>query len=337
MALAKNDIIVVTGLDANRKLVCARHTLDEQDNAEVKVDFENTDRWKLCPAGCDLQVDVVPLAPAPRVGDTVAQIKVRVSRPNVLGQSREGEGLPFKIAVFPVDGSNQPIIEAGTLDPGKHSWMSQARDLTALDGHVFVMCGDQIAISTFSYGGNPASSTPAIAPAPPITAGSLDSSAMLFFNKPQPEPAQQAPGNEATEDYSDRKVITMIDYRIVGTPPEGSKHYSPPVTLAANKQLPPEHLATLVLRCPVSDDLALLTGDILVCRLVDGEWQPRMTYLPAGAAFAAMPLTQGTAPKLFDSSLDENNAADLRIEHFQLYWIPRKLPENSTVGLSQLT
>jgi len=188
------------------------------------------------------------------------------------------------------------------------SWSSPTLDVSSLDGFVLVRQGRALGIVGYSHGGNPPSSTPANAP--PISAGSSDSSVMLFFD-------EDASGQH--DDYSRIKVVTTLHCGARGRfPHPAARPLGESASLGANAALPAHLSPTLLLRYEQPGERELLSGDVLVCRLVDGVWSAMPTYLRPGATVAAMPMTAATA-----GSLLAEHTTELRVERFQTFWVPR--------------
>ncbi|HEX6738994.1 MAG TPA: hypothetical protein VF310_12015, partial [Vicinamibacteria bacterium] len=180
---------------------------------------------------------------------------------------------------------------------------------------------ERLAIASFSQGGGPDSHGP-FAPIP-ITAGSSDGDVMLFF---------YGEVNGDTGGISQVKVITTIDNGAQGAPPEDqARPWSYPFTLASNARLPTEFCPTLIVQFATPEERDLLTGDLLICRLVEREGDPRWvaqpTYLPAGATFAATPLAkldEAAAEQPGGSLIAREQPETGRVERYQLWWVPRQ-------------
>jgi hypothetical protein len=137
---------------------------------------------------------------------------------------------------------------------------------------------------------------------------------MIFFH----DKNRDAPERE--NEYSRVKVVTTTNNAAYATRPNLSwRSYSYPFTLASNGPLPLECVPTLVVRHEQPGERELLTGDLLVCRLQNDQWMAQPTYLPGGAPFVAMPLTETTAANLFN---DQGG-----VEYYQVFWLPRLQPE----------
>jgi hypothetical protein len=222
---------------------------------------------------------------------------------------RVGGAAPDRVLVFPL-GHAGPLTAGKQKGPKSGGWASKPQEIPTLDGHVLARWGkdgDQILISSFSQGGGPATSSPY--PANPISAGSADGRAMLFFNKGH--------GNDST--YAHVKVVATIAHGLGGTP-AGWRERGYAYSIAGNAALPAELTPTLVMYYdPIGADeeSALAGGDLRICRWSDGGWQPLPTYLPPGYRFAVTPLNRENGGALSAPSTDGP-----RVEYYRVCWIP---------------
>lgn len=204
--------------------------------------------------------------------------------------------------------------------PSGPAWISAAQDVPTLDGHLLLRWNDDtMLISSFSQGGGPATHSPG--PANPLTAGSADGKALLFFYDETRAAAYAAdPSAYASHipqtDYGDIKVITTTIHGLRGAAPAGARGLTTAFSMAANAALPLSLTPTLVLYYDAPDERDLLAGDVRICRLLDGVWMPLPTYLPAGYPFAVAPLTLETAGSLVAE------AASARVEYYRIFWLP---------------
>ncbi len=245
-------------------------------------------------------IDVVP-QPADQQAP-LASISIR------LGGA--GDPTPDRVSIFPL-GHTSAIQAARQKGSDKSSWTSKPYETPTLDGHVLVRwgkAGEQLLITSFSQGGGPATSSPF--PANPITAGSSDGGAMLFFNK----------GHGNDNAYGHVKVVTTIAHGLTDTPP-GGRERGYAFSIASNQALPAELYPTLVMYYdPFSQQEEALAygGDIRICRLVHGVWMPLPSYLPLGYRFAVAPLDRETG-----GTLMADGSGGPRVEHYKVCWVPR--------------
>jgi hypothetical protein len=264
----------------------------------ARVAGDRVKDWSVAGPGAFPSVDVVP-EPAEQ-NARKAEISVRIG---------DGE-VPERVMVFPL-GSTGPLDISRQKGAKNAAWASKPRAIPTLDGHVLASWGkdgDQILISSFSQGGGPATISPF--PANPITAGSADGGAMLFFNK----------GRDNDSTYAHVKVVATIEHGLGGTPAswlERGYAYS----LAGNDALPQELTPTLVMYYdPIAADeeAALADGDLRICRWDAGGWTPLPTYIPPGYRFAVTPLRHDTA-----GSLVAPAPGGPRVEYYKVCWVPR--------------
>lgn len=236
-------------------------------------------------------IDVVPVTPESDGRKATISVRVR------------GDAAPGRVLVFPL-GSDKPLPEAGAI--------SAPQEIPTLDGHVLArwgQAGEQILVSSFSQGGGPISTSPH--PANPVTAGSADGGAMLFFNK--------GPDNDST--YEKIKVVATIAHGLGGTP-AGWRERGYAYSLAGNEALPAELNPTLVMYFdPISADeeSALADGDLRICRWDGATWAPLPTYLPPGYRFAVTPLSGAGGGTLSAAQVDGP-----RVERYRVCWVPRE-------------
>src|SRR5262249_55172072 len=101
----------------------------------------------------------------------LARVSVRVDS--------AGGRLPGQVWLFPLGQARaQDALALGA--PDRPAWARAASAVPTLDGQVLMRWKDgSLLISSFSQGGGPATSSPN--PANPLTAGSSDGKALLFF------------------------------------------------------------------------------------------------------------------------------------------------------------
>jgi hypothetical protein len=242
----------------------------------------------------------------------LARVRVRVDSDNAR--------LPDQVRIFPLGQARAEDAFAFGA-PDRSDWISPSHDVPTLDGHVLLRWDDgTLLISSFSQGGGPATGSPN--PANPLTAGSSDGKALLFFYDENRAAAYAADPSTFVShtpqiDYSGVKVITTMIYGLRGAAPEGAHGLGTAFSMAANAALPSSLTPTLVLYYDTPDERDLLAGNVRICRLIDGVWTPLPTYLPAGYPFAVAPLTLETAGSLVAEDVPA------RIEYYRIFWLPR--------------
>lgn len=198
-------------------------------------------------------------------------------------QAADGRYAGIKAHVDPVGGtvsifpngraSHVPETEALQHDAFLH--------VEALDGQLKVDLDDgTFVIGAFSQGGSPA--TAPVVGTNPITAGSADGEALLFFDSSQiPE--------GGTGEYSKHKVVTTTLHN-GWRGPSGATACSKVFAIAGNQALPATLYPTLViLSDPATGGPA---GPLHIYRLKrdDRTWVRLPTYVEPGGSFAACPL-----------------------------------------------
>lgn len=245
------------------------------------------------------RIDVIP-DPASQ-GAQQASFKVRI-------QSAPGQALADRVWLFPI---GQQGIDLGQPTTADWTGALPSNAKVQLDGYVLLKWGDQVLLAPFSQGGGPATHSPS--PANPITAGSSDGSALLFFHD-----EAKARGETDVQDYSHIKLITTIQHNMEGTPPKaGAQPRSYAFSIAGNAKLPTELAPTLVIYFDTLDERELLQGDLRICRLENGKWKVLPTYLPPGYPFAVLPLDTRAAGSLLKEK------AKQRVEYYRVFWVPR--------------
>lgn len=245
-------------------------------------------------------IDVIPLLPE-QIGESVTvdpqqgantagpfYVSVRVQyagqdpdlKAYLFPQGQTKSQRPFTLARI----DDQDAINLG-LDPA-NDWISKPVKLPSLDGHVLVEVNRTVLASTFSQGGGPPSHTGL--PANPLTAGSSDGTAMLFF-KPGNVDANKRP-------YGDRyKVVTNAVHGVQPKEPPGEDQRSSIYSIAANQPLPTDLGTTLVLYfdTPYQDKADFLR----LYRLNDNRvgpqnkpWKELKPDVSSGGRFVTIPL-----------------------------------------------
>lgn len=311
LGAAVGDTILLAGTtDADTLTMCHGAITEAQERAGMRCAVID---WQPASSGPMPVIDVIADATVPdpqRDAGAVARISVR------LQPTGTGAALPDSIEAYLfTPGAAGIRLERDSAAGDADAWWSRTYAVAALDGHILVRWGTHSMLSTFSHGGNPPSSSPS-APVPPITAGSADGNVLLFFY----DSTGGRMVNERAEEYGRVKLITTVGNGAQGADPRhGARAMGSAFSLTGNYPLPQEFFPTLLVRYAMPDEHDLRTGDLLVCRLHNGVWQPQPTYTPAGASFAAMPLNEETAARLVAA-----DAAEPRVEHYRLYWVPRE-------------
>lgn len=253
------------------------------------------------------------------------KITIRIDR-------QDGQPLDT-IWIFPL---GQSCLAPITPKFADETWQSEPIDVPTLDGHILASWGAgadrKLMITSFSQGGCPPSGG-AFAPVP-ITAGSSDGQVMLFFHDPVEEDTHPVSYDTAQRrrSYSRIKVVTTITLGARPTTPYPTmRPMSYPFSLASNKALPAECYPTLAIHYDTLDEIELLTGDLVICRLMGDQqgsfWEKQPTYIQPGSNIAVTPLTRNM-PAAEDPLQPRDTAplllADLTTpQYYQLFWIPR--------------
>jgi hypothetical protein len=314
LGAGKGDTVVLIGNDQAGRPVVYRGVIDI-----VVVDGQAqavVEEWRDATPTAYPRIAVTP---GPAEGEQkVVQVSVRIDS--------AGGPPPDQVWLFPLGQIHaRDAIDLGA--PDRLNWISAPQDVRTLDGQVLARWKDgRLLISSFSQGGNgPNSSAPF--PANPISAGSSDGTAALFFydgtraEAYAANPSRYAAASLPQAEYSGLKVITAIVHGIQGMPPAGARVRGHAVSLASNGALPLWIAPTLTLyydpRFLLFDERELVTGDLRICRLVNDVWMPQPTYLPPGYPYAIAPLTLATAGSLVAED------APMRIEYYRVFWLPR--------------
>jgi hypothetical protein len=292
------DTLVLIGRGYDRRPVVKRGEIAvEAGSSQITIP-----RWRAATPSVFPVIEVLP-EPA-GVDEKVAQVRVRLNS--------AGGPPPEQVWVFPL-GLPDPAI---SLYPDRPIWTSDEQPVATLDGHVLARWGDQVAICTFSQGGNPGSGSPN-AP-PPISPGSSDGTVLLFFyDDTAVEDISDVKRDKVAADYYSRvKMITTILHGVHGVLPSGARPRSQVCSITSNAPLPLHLRPTLIMYYDSRDERDPLTGDLLICRLENGVWTPLPTYLPPGRPFAVAPLDDGTAGSL------SPYRGEPRAEFFMVCWVP---------------
>jgi len=320
LGAGQGDTIVLIGKDRHDQTAIFRGLIDVA-LADGQA-LASVAEWRDATPRAFPQIAVVPDRAEPE--QKLARVSVRIDSPGAP---------PDQAWLFPL-GQVAPADVIALGAPDRRDWASAIQDVPTLDGHVLLRWRDGgLLISSFSQGSGPTTTSPF--PANPITAGSSDGAAALYFYDAARAEAYAAnPGAYATSklpmsDYSGLKLITMVVHGLQGGMPADARGRSQVVSLASNAALPMRIAPTLTLYYDslfrLADERELLAGDLRICRLVDGAWTPLPTYLPAGYPFAVAPLNLETAGTLVADS------AQVRIEYYRILWIPRAKPDITKV------
>jgi hypothetical protein len=249
-------------------------------------------------------VDVIP-KPFSSAPSMQADIAVRVEK---TGQK------PDQIQIYPAGAASTEPLDWAV---GQVGVLSVERTVPHLDGHVLLRWvntangKEGLFIASYSQGGGPDTSGGGRLP---ITAGSADGNAMVFFRENDP-PLSQQPNKQA--DQGLRIVTTTIT---VGQQQlsNGAEARSYVFSLASNNNLSP-FPATLVLY--YDREATKRGGDLLIHRWnpATREWMALATYSPL-LPYVAIPLIDvaETAPALM-----QNPPA---MERYRIFWTPATTP-----------
>lgn len=269
--------------------------------APVQLDWSEA-----TPPGLDRPffVDVLPQALEGAARDPAA----------VVARVEAHGGKPDAVQIYPC-GSHGPLAPLALRDLDAATLITEARPVPRLDGHVLLRwAGDAFFVASYSQGGGPNSTTGGRLP---ITAGSADGNAMLFFVTPENRRPSPAPAPDAPPDDDER--VRIVTTTLIGGPqrlPEGAEARSYVFSLASNVSLM-DYSATLVLY--YDRDARERRGDLLIYRwdAQEQRWVRHVTYAPA-LPYVALPLQKGlgTAPALTGES------GALPVERYRIYWTP---------------
>jgi hypothetical protein len=246
-------------------------------------------------------IDVIP-KPFSSAPSMQADIFVRVEK---TGQK------PDQIQIYPAGATSTEQLDWAD---GQVGVLSVERTVPHLDGHVLLRWvnpttgKEGLFIASYSQGGGPDTSGGGRLP---ITAGSADGNAMVFFRENDP-PLSVQPNKQA--DQGLRIVTTTVT---VGQQhlPSGAEARSYVFSLASNGDLSP-FPATLVLY--YDRQATKRGGDLLIHRWHSGAWIPLATYSPL-LPYVAIPLIDiaETAPALM-----QNPPA---MERYRIFWTPEAI------------
>ncbi len=274
-----------------------------------------------------LLVDVIPAAFEPAATAALYPMQAEVS----LHVTTEFS--PHSVGLFPAGGPAGVPIQ----------WdQAQRRTLNAvtvphLDGHVLLQWGNprnpetlQRFVCSYSQGGGPNTSGGGRVP---ITGGSADGNAMIFFadNASPDAAATDNPGDQgvrvATDNDGDQGVRVVTTTLVVGQQNlfNAIEARSYIFGVASNAPLA-TYRPALVL---YYDREALKPGgDLLIHRWDGANWQPLRTLNRLDPPYLAIPLTTNTnapgteafAPTL--APVQINGAPLDRVEHYRIFWNP---------------
>ena len=259
-------------------------------------------------AGNPLFVDVIPeplttQASGPMPADL--RIHVEAPTPPTSAHLYPSGATPGKAVTFPAGPLSDPIA------------------VPHLDGHVLLRWlannGETVGIFIcgYSQGGGPITSGGGKLP---ITGGSSDGNAMIFFNDNiVPEGEVRRPNSFEAKESNLRLVTTTI---AVGQQQlaDGSVARSYIFSLASNGQLGKEHKAALVLY--YDSGAPKRGGDLLVYRWdTTSQWRKLTTFAPSDLLYVAIPIGIAddgdeleTAP-----SLTSPNPPSVRVERYRIF------------------
>ncbi|MGB9634421.1 MAG: hypothetical protein ACPL8I_13880, partial [Chloroflexaceae bacterium] len=221
---------------------------------------------------------------------------------------------PDTVQIYPC-GPHGPLAPLALRDLDAATLITEARPVPHLDGHVLLRWADDaFFVASYSQGGGPNSTTGGRLP---ITAGSADGNAMLFFVEPDERQPRPSPAPDAPPDDDER--VRIVTTTLIGGAqrlPGGAEARSYIFSLASNVLLM-DYTATLVLY--YDRDARERRGDLLIYRWDTQEqrWTWHVTYAPA-LPYVALPLQKGlgTAPAL----TGERGAPP--VERYRIYWTP---------------
>ncbi len=221
---------------------------------------------------------------------------------------------PDAVQIYPC-GPHAPLAPLALRDLDAAALITEARPVPHLDGHVLLRWADDaFFVASYSQGGGPNSTTGGRLP---ITAGSAEGNAMLFFVEPDNRQPRPSPAPDAPPDKDEQ--VRIVTTTLIGGAqrlPEGAEARSYIFSLASNVLLM-DYTATLVLY--YDRDARERRGDLLIYRWDTQEqrWTLHVTYAPA-LPYVALPLQKGlgTAPSL----TGERGAPP--VERYRIYWTP---------------
>jgi hypothetical protein len=306
------------------------------------ADLSDPARWSDRTPSPEQQPAFVDVFPAPQyeaAGRAPSQVRVLVE-----GTEAAPEGAVY-VAGKPgaaLHFAPTPVAYPGVTEAS--GWISEPVPIAQLDGHVLLRWAgepERLLVSSFSHGGGPGTQGGGRVP---ITAGSAEGNAMLFFNDNR-EPVDSEL-NEAERvaqvalasarpalkgDEGVRIITTMIQggqQRLA----HGEEARSYIFSLACNRPLPLEDRATLVLY--YDDGTRKSGGDLLIHRWSGRGWERLTTFAPDRQPYVAVPLHQGeAAPEVTGgvsvrvgprAKQQTSEAPDdsLYVERYRVYWTP---------------
>jgi hypothetical protein len=167
-----------------------------------------------------------------------------------------------------------------------------------------------IMINPYSQGGGPASS-PNV-PRSPITAGSADGEALLFFDTD----TKVTPADK--KKYARVRVVTTTLPILPVAPPQDAIQLSSAFGIVSNQALPQDLSPTLVILTD-SDQIDGLDVFIHQLDMKTNQWTRLHTYVQPSRSFVAAPLDADTAPGLL-----KKRAGSSFVDYFCLFAVQRQ-------------
>lgn len=260
----------------------------------------------------------------------IVQVSVRVTGlpPHLLATPDQ-----VKLTVFPL--GNATTIKdswphSATMSLDENALVYGPFTVPSLDGQVMIEWDNSLLIADYSQGGGP--STSVRAPEPPISAGSSDGNAMIYFTEPDYET-----NRSYRLEHSRIRIVTTRNYGGFDESLPGSPR-SYLYSLASSKRIPVdagstapdtqphERVAlhpTLVMNFnrPLNGQGELFIYSYLEA---DQKWQPLVTYIADGAPRAAYPLDRSSNTGF---ALEP---ADAKAYHFRLFLVDSAEPATQT-------
>lgn len=264
------------------------------------------------PPTLPLFVDVIPQAVTDAVRDPVA----------VAAQIETSGPLPDLVQFYPAGQAyHHPPRPLGLHRSSDGTLMTDTQMVPHMDGHVLLcwsseqtQLGEKIFIVSYSQGGGPSSTIGGWNL--PITGGSPEGNAMLFFVTPEGRTMPQATDDLPADDDERVRIITTT--LTVGPQhlPDGAEARSYIFSLTGNAFLS-KYTATLVLY--YDRDARGHRGDLFIYRWDPQErgWKRQITFSPP-LPYVALPLQRGlgTAPML------TGEVEAIPVERYRIFWSP---------------
>lgn len=305
------DTVLIAGsdLDWNERLFQAEIKLEEPGTRPDKRRIIAKPEWKECTPEVFPLIDVIPgkIEAKPDEADgRTACIAVNVS------QYSGGKLQPVpgaRVYIYP----NDRIVSDLNDIPIERPPSEFTDQAVALDGHVLVTLeNDKLVLATYAQGGSPPCGSPV--GGTPIMPGSSEGNLMVFF----------ADRGDYPRYNKDHAYIRVITTRLPGGVPSktvaGAEARSYAFTMCSNAALPLDYAPTLSLFYDKRAELQ--DGEAVIHRQAEnGEWQPIISYRPAGAWFVATLLDQHAAPNLTKPA---EPGSTKRVERYRLYLVPKQ-------------